>query len=306
MTIRLLRTLVAVAEHGTFSAAADKVFVTHAAVSQQMKALEEDWQIAIFDRTKRTPELTSIGRSLVEKAREVIKAYDNLVPSVLGDDGLSGDLRLGAVPTTLAGLTPMTISLLKSAFPDLHVAVQPGLTNSLLHQIERGHLDVAIISRPKLIPRGLNWAHIATEPLQLLASLETESDDPVYLLKSNPFIRFTRDAVVGSLIEGWLQDQKIDVHDSMELESLEAISTMVLCNLGVSIVPRRCFKAVSPLPLKRLDLTPNAPVRHLGLVSRSDYAKARVIQEVQGKFLEAVNIGRFPPQTFGTPIQSDN
>ncbi|MBC7281465.1 LysR substrate-binding domain-containing protein [Hoeflea sp.] len=296
MSIRLLKTLLAVAEHGTFSAAADSVFITHAAVSQQMKALEEEWKITIFDRSKRTPELTPVGRTLVAKAREVVRAYDNLVPSVLGDDGLKGDLMLGAVPTTLSGLAPMAISLLKASFPDLHVAVQPGLTNELLHQVERGNLDVAVISKPRLMPRGLNWLEIAVEPLQLLASLETESDDPVYLLKTNPFIRFTRNAVVGHLIETWLQDQKIDVRDSMELEGLEAISTMVLCNLGVSIAPRRSFQSANPLPLKRLAL-PNGPSRHLGLTSRADTTKSRVIEEIHGKLLEVVAIGGFPAGT---------
>lgn len=299
MSIRLLKTLLAVAEHGTFSAAADAVFITHAAVSQQMKALEDEWDIAIFDRSKRTPELTPIGRTLVEKAREVVRDYDNLLPSVLGDDGLKGDLMLGAVPTTLSGLAPMAISLLKTSFPELHVAVQPGLTNELLHQVERGHLDVAVISKPRVMPRGLNWLDIAVEPLQLLASQETESDDPVHLLRSNPFIRFTRDAVVGHLIETWLQDHKIDVRESMELEGLEAISTMVLCNLGVSIAPRRCFQSANPLPLKRLDL-PNGPVRHLGLTSRADTTKSRVIEEIHGKLLEAVALGAFPARKLRT------
>ena len=288
MSIRVLRTLIAVEENGTFSAAADAVFVTHAAVSQQMKTLEEEWGIKIFDRTKRTPVLTPLGRALVGKAREVVAAYDGLVPSVLGDDGLRGKLMLGAVPTTLIGLAPIAIAMLKQQFPDLHVSVQPGLTNELLHQVERGSLDAAIISKPNLLPRRLNWNQIATEPMQLLASTETESDDPVYLLKNNPFIRFSRNAVVGTMIEKWLQSKKIDVNDTMELEGLDAISSMVRCNLGVSIAPRSCVPAMSQPLLKRLSLGPDAPERQLGLISRDDSAKARVINETHARLLNAV------------------
>ncbi|NNJ73819.1 MAG: LysR family transcriptional regulator [Anderseniella sp.] len=288
MSIRVLRTLIAVEENGTFSAAADAVFVTHAAVSQQMKTLEAEWGLAVFDRTRRTPVLTPTGRALVSKAREVVAAYDALVPSVLGDDGLRGKLMLGAVPTTLTGLTPTAIAMLKEEFPDLHVSVHPGLTNELMLQVERGNLDAAIVSKPNLLPRRLNWQDIAAEPMQLLASTETESDDPVDLLQNNPFIRFSRNAVVGMMIEQWLQAHKIEVNDTMELEGLEAISSMVLRNLGVSIAPRSCVPAMNQLPLKRLSLGPQAPVRHLGLVSRDDSARTRVIDEMHARLLRAV------------------
>lgn len=288
MSIRVLRTLIAVEENGTFSAAADAVFVTHAAVSQQMKTLEQEWGVAVFDRTRRTPVLTPTGRALVSKAREVVAAYDALVPSVLGDDGLRGKLMLGAVPTTLTGLTPTAISMLKEEFADLHVSVYPGLTNELMLQVERGNLDAAIVSKPNLLPRRLNWQDIAVEPMQLLASTETDSNDPVHLLQHNPFIRFSRNAVVGMMIEQWLQAQKIEVNDTMELEGLEAISSMVLRNLGVSIAPRSCVPAINQLPLKRLSLGPQAPVRQLGLVSRDDSARTRVIDEMHARLVRAV------------------
>ncbi len=288
MSIRVLRTLIAVEENGTFSAAADAVFVTHAAVSQQMKTLEEEWGVAVFDRTRRTPVLTPTGRALVSKAREVVAAYDAMVPSVLGDDGLRGKLMLGAVPTTLTGLTPTAISMLKEEFADLHVSVCPGLTNDLMLQVERGNLDAAIVSKPNLLPRRLRWQDVATEPMQLLASTQTDSDDPVHLLQHNPFIRFSRNAVVGMMIEQWLQAQKIEVNDTMELEGLEAISSMVLRNLGVSIAPRSCVPAINQLPLKRLSLGPQAPVRQLGLVSRDDSARTRVIDEMHARLLAAV------------------
>ena len=299
MSIRMLKTLIAVDENGTFSAAASAVFVTHAAVSQQMKALEESYNIAIFDRSKRTPVLTPVGRALVLRARKIIQDYDNLLPSVTEDDGLMGDFYLGAVPTTLTGLVPLSVSILKNAFPSLHIHIVPGLSHDLLRNMERGSLDAAIISKLSPINKMHQWHDIAFEPLELLTSEELVSNDPVYLLKNNPFIRFSREAVVGKFIDTWLQDQNIIVTDIMELESLEAISSMVLSNLGVSIVPKRCVQNMNPLPLKRIELSVNAPIRQLGIISPINTIKPRVIEEVHKVLLEAVKIGHFtktPPR----------
>ena len=289
----MLKTLIAVDENGTFSAAADAVYVTHAAVSQQMKALEEMWEVTIFDRSKRTPVLTPLGRALVAKSREIVRDYDNIVPFVTGDDGLAGDLRLGVVPTTLTGLVPLSISILKSVFPNLHIHVVPGLTHDLLRNMQRGSLDAAIISKHGPVQKIHQWNHIATEPLVLLASEDLEGDDPVHLLKNNPFIRFSRDAVVGEIIETWLQNQNIVVTDVMELEGLEAISSMVLSNLGVSIIPRSCVQNMNPLPLKRILLSEKGPERELGLICPSNTTKSRVLDEVHKVLLEAVEIGHF-------------
>lgn len=297
MSIRLLKTLIAVEDCGTFSAAANAVFVTHAAVSQQMKALEEMWEVTLFDRSKRTPILTPIGRALVAKARNIVWDYDNLVSSVTGDDGLSGELYLGAVPTTLTGLVPLSISFLKNEFPNLHVRVVPGLTHELVRKVERGSLDAAIVSKFSPIQKSLLWSDIASEPLELLASENLHSNDPIVLLKNNPFIRFSRDAVVGEMIENWLQGQNIAVTDIMELQGLEAISSMVLSNLGVSIVPKSCVQTMNPLPLKRLPLPNESPVRQLGLLSPEKTTKSRVLDEMQKALLKAVDIGHFtkPP-----------
>ena len=301
MSIRVLKTLIAVADHGTFSAASEAVFVTHAAVSQQMKALESNWDVVIFDRSKRTPELTPIGLQLVAKAREVVRSYDNIVPSVLGDDGLTGELYLGAVPTTLTALLPLAISALKRCWPKLHIRVVPGLTHELMRQLERGALGAALISRPASLTDAYHWTEIAAEPFELLASMDTVSDDPLHLLEKYPFIRFSREAVVGMQIENWLVEHKVRVSDIMELDGLEAISSMVLSNLGVSIAPRPCVESYNPLPLRRLPLPLNAPVRRLGLISRKDAPKGRVIDEVCRVLLEAVAIGKFAPVFQGEP-----
>lgn len=295
MSIRTLRTLIAVADHGTFSAAADAVFVTHAAVSQQMKALEEQWQVALFDRSRRTPVLTPLGRALVHKAREVVRAYDNILLSVTGGDWLNGELTLGAVPTAITGLVPSALAMLKRDYPDLHIRVVAGLANEMIPQLDRGALDAAILTRPHMInPRHI-WKDIALEPLELIVARELESDDPLALLRTHPFIRYSRQAFVGEIIENWLQKKGLKVRDSMELANLESIGGMVVANLGVSIVPRSCVSAPNPLPVRWIPLGPGGPTRSLGLLTRADSVKMRMFDILHERLLDAVAAGSFSP-----------
>lgn len=280
MTIRLLRTLVAVADTKTFSAAASVVHVTHAAVSQQMRTLEADLGITLFDRSKRTPVLTPVAMEVVRKARVLIDDYDNLVPSVLSDDGLSGEITFGALPTTLTGLTPQMMVVLKAKFPEINMRIRPGLTAPLLSDIERGTIDAAVLTKPHSLPIGIAFRELVHEPLQLIASTQEPGDDPVELLTKRPFIRFNRNAVVGTLIDNWILAKRVSVTETMELDSLEAIASMVHANLGVSIVPKRAVQPQDNISLKRLSLGPDAPTRCLGLAFREDHVKTRVIDEL--------------------------
>lgn len=280
MTIRLLRTLVAVADAKTFSAAADVVHVTHAAVSQQMRSLEADLGLELFNRTTRTPELTPVALQVVEKARKLIEDYDNLVPSVLSDGGLTGAFTLGAVPTTLTGLAPQGLAALKKKFPKIGLHIRPGLSQNLLAELERGALDAAIVVKPHLMPVGLEFRELSCEKLQLIAAQQEPINDTVTLLQERPFIRFSRSAVVGTLIDNWILSRRLRVRESMELDSLEAITSMVHENLGVSIVPRLAVPPPRGLTVKCLDLGEDAPRRSVGLAYRKDHIKTRATTEV--------------------------
>ena len=280
MSLRRLRTLVAIAETDTFSAAADVVHITHAAVSQQMQALEDELGVKLFDRDTRTPKLTPAGRQIVAKAQKLISDYDNLVPSVLNDDGLHGVIKLGVLRTTLTGLVPQAMAALKQKYPEIGLHLRPGLTATLLAEVERNNLDAAITTKPHLLPAGVVFRELAVEPMQLIAAIEETSDDPMALLKTRPFIRFDRTAVVGALIENWILSKRIQVNEMMELDSPEAIASMVHANLGVSIVSDLVVTPPEAIPVKRLSLGPDAPERTLGLVHREDQLKTRALDEL--------------------------
>ena len=293
MSIRALRTLLAIHRHGSFRAAADAENLTPAAVSQQMRNLEASWGLDLFERTRRSPRLTEAGLALAGEAAPVLAAYDALPDKVRAGDGMSGDLVLGAVPTTLTGLVPLALSRLRTSYPAIRVRVVPGLSNRLLLDLDRRQLDAAIISRPDVLPPSLRFARVATEELVLLVGRDVADAPPETLLRSQPFIRFNRDAVVGRMIEAWLQRRGIRVTDTMELEGLEAISSMVASGLGISIVPRRCVREPRHLPLRTIPLGVDAPRRVLGLVGRADSPRTGAIKAAAVAFRDAVSIGEF-------------
>lgn len=297
MSIRALRTLISVHRHGSFRAAAEAEHLTPAAVSQQMRNLETSWNLEIFERSQRTPRLTETGLALVSEASIVVAAYDTLADKVSARDKISGELILGAVPTTLTGLVPLALSHLKVLHPSLQIRIVPGLSNQLLLQLDRGQIHAAVISRPEVLSTSLTFSKIATEELVLLVPETKLQQSPQDLLRSQPFIRFNRDAVVGRQIEAWLQKNNILVNDAMELEGLEAISSMVAAELGISIVPKRCIAESDHLSLKTMSLGKNAPKRSLGLVRRNDSAKGKVIGAAEAAFLKAIEIGQFTPQS---------
>lgn len=177
--------------------------------------------------------------------------------------------------------------------PSIGVRSVPDLSNQLLLQIERGQIHAAVISKPEVLPKSLSFSKITTEDLVLLAAESSEDLPAMELLQSQPFIRFNRDAVVGRQIEAWLQNNGIVVNDVMELEGLEAISSMVAAGFGISVVPNRCIVESDHLPLTRKPLGDDSPSRLLGLVSSIYSPKAMVTKAVEAALSKAVSIGEF-------------
>src|SRR3712207_1850582 len=148
MSLKALRTLLAIARHGTFARAADAVGLTQSAVSLQVKALEDQFGAQLFDRTRRQPTLTEAGRIVLARAEEVLALYDR-IPDALSDErALAGRLRLGAVQTALSGPVPDALLLLRRAHPRLRVHVAAGMSAELARRVSAGGVDGSIPPRP--------------------------------------------------------------------------------------------------------------------------------------------------------------
>ena len=272
MTIRRFKTLVAIAELGTFSEAAKAEYLTPSAVSQQMRALEDELRVSLFDRSKRPPELNPTGYALVPKARELIRVYEDLRPELNNQQVQVQNLTIGTVATSMSVLMPMALKHLRASHDRLHVRVYPALSDDLYAQVDRGFLDAAVISEPVTVYEHLVWRPFTEEPYVVLVNSDAAGDEPRELLTSQPFIRFARKAWVGRAVDQWLLAKGIRVNESMELDTLEAVSAMVKNSLGVSIVPTPCCGIEDPSRLKTISLGVDAPKRVLGVLYRKDSA----------------------------------
>lgn len=297
MSLTLLKTLIAIADTGSFSAAANVVCVTQAAVGQQMQRLEGTLGVKLFDRTGKSPKLTALGHTVVSRARETIQSYDTLLDGLTGDARLTGELTVGAIPSLISALVPRSIRRLVATYPDLHTRVVPGLNEDLLEQVERGAVDAAIMSAPSYLSHHLTWRPFATETFVLITAPEVTETDPLNILRDMPYIRHQRRTVAGGLVDAWLLENNITVRAAMEMDSLETVSSMVAHNLGVSVVPNSCvpdtvFSTLRKRPLGDLGSEPVSRV--LGILTPAECPKIQLVnalfEEIKATVTEHADI----------------
>lgn len=280
MSIALFKTLIAIADHGSFSNAANAINITQAAVGQQMRRLEGSLGVELFNRSQKTPQLNALAHALVPKARALVHSYETILDDITGEGQLYGELTLGAVPSAIRALVPLSVRELVQIYPQLLIRVVPGLTSEMLEQVERNAIDCAIISAPGNLDTHLRWQPFAEEELILLTSTEVKMKDPLKILARHPYIRHTRRAAVGLLAAQWLSDHNIGVRVSMEMESIESLTSMVAHNLGVSIVPDMSVPDAIFANLKKVRLPGPRQSRVLGVVSRADNSKIRLVEKL--------------------------
>ncbi|MFL1516078.1 LysR family transcriptional regulator [Pseudomonas prosekii] len=235
--LRELKTFIAVTRYGTFAAAGMHIGLTQSAVSAQIRNLEQALGIRLFDRTGRQALLNAAGQRALPMAREMLETFARMAVS----DDVSeyrGELKIGAVATVQTGLLPHALLRLRQQAPLLEAKLVPGVSLSLLSQVDTGEVDLAILIKPPFeLPKELSAQVIRKEPFVLIVPQDLPGDDPLRLLAEHPHVRYDRNSFGGRLVTRFLREQQVDVHVALELDELEAIVKMVECGLGVSLLP---------------------------------------------------------------------
>jgi len=268
---------VTVVECGSVAEAARRLNITPTALAQRISSLEAEFGCPLVVRSGRTVRPTEGGLRLAAGARNLQRSLRELRAAVLGND-VPMQFRLGSISTALAGWLPRRLEALVRRHPEVDIHIEAGVSRDLYHALLHDRLDVALIVAPPFeLPKSLSWRMVREERLIVLAHKRFEHAEPLALLASEPLIRYDRQNWGGSLADQYLQAQRIQPRERVELDELQALELLVGLGLGVSLVPD--WARASPLPenLVALQLPGDAPNRAIGLAWPTGSAHASFV-----------------------------
>ena len=283
LDLDLLRTFAAVAETGSFTAAAGRVSRTQSAVSMQVKRLEETLGRRVFERTSRSLALTGEGRILVDYARRMLTLNDESLQR-LARPFVAGHVRLGVTEYFVPGELPNLLARFAAAHPGVQLDVRMGLSRELRAELQAGRLDAAIVRlegkrdpaplwrEPQVWAAAAAWEEPAAAPLPLVVL------PPGCVLREFAMEtlrrrhRAWRIAYVGS--------------------SMASVQAAVVAGLGVSILARSSVTdAMRELPRGRR--WPDPGPLQVGVV-RGKGANAEIVSALESVLREVLGASRRP------------
>jgi len=291
MNLRDLKYIIAVAETCHFGKAAERCFVSQPTLSGQIKKLEDELGVAIFERTQRSVQVTPIGETILEHARQIMEQAEIIEQLAQAQqDPLAGPLRVGAIPTLSPYLMPLILLPLKQQHPQMKLVLSEELTDTLLARLRNHEIDAALLATP-----------VEEQDLEALPLF----DEPFWLAypRQHPFYakeKITRrdlDSVnLLLLAEGHcLAQQAMDVCHLKEREqhgemadlraaSLETLIQLVGAGFGCTLIPALAMRGswttdsgVVAQPLELRDA-----YRRVSLVFRHSYPRQQALKAFAG------------------------
>ncbi len=279
MNLRDLRYLVALADHRHFGRAAEACFVSQPTLSTQIRKLEDELEVELFERSPRHIMLTDVGARVVERARVVLRETEQIREIARRtQDPEAGSLRLGLFPTLGPYLLPHVVQRIRASYPRLELLLVEEKTEDVLRGLREGSLDAGILALP------VHDDQLHVEPL---------FDEPFVLAvpMAHP-LAASDQAVAADVMEGeslllledghCLRDQALAVchlagaaeRAGFRATSLETLRQMVAAGVGMTLLPMLAVRPPVPMSndMRLIPFTAPVPTRQIAMVWRKTSA----------------------------------
>ena len=284
MTIIQLEYLLAVANCGSFSQAAEHCFVTQPSLSMQVKALEEELGVVLLDRSKKPVIPTEAGEVVLAQARETLRAYGGIREAVAELKGeTAGKLRLGVIPTIAPYLLHKFIPAFVRDFPKVELEISEMITADIVEALKRDRIDAALVAsgtcgegiQEQELFNDRFYAYVSPEnPLYERSNVRIEDIDVKDLV-----ILSAGNCMRDQILELCQAKREMPARYSFESGSLDTLMRIVDCTSCLTIVPEM---AVEFIPADRLDrlkpLAKGATSRKIAVAVRRTYVKSSIIR----------------------------
>tara|TARA_R110000868_G_scaffold189695_2_gene433101 strand:+ start:148385 stop:149260 length:876 start_codon:yes stop_codon:yes gene_type:complete len=282
MNLRDLQYFISVAEHNHFGKAAKASFVSQPALSMQLKKLEEELGVELFERTNKSVMITPVGKEILVRAKSILQTSKEIKEVALTyQDPFAGPLKLGAFPTLAPYYLPKIIPHISKLHKDLRLFLIEEKTDILIEQLTNGDIDAAFLALPvqnenlECIELFSDEFYLATASNHSYAnkkslSLNDLKGDCLLLLKDGHCLR--NQALDVCSLTGMC------VQQDFQATSLETLRQMVANNIGMTLMPKIAMQKNDGLSY--IKFSQNPPSRKIGLFFRKTSPRKACIESI--------------------------
>lgn len=251
-----LQTFIAVAEKNSFSEAAKKLFVTQPTITSQIKALEEELQTKLFERTTKTVKLTQSGEILLKYAKDIVQLSSLARKEILKiEEKIYGDLKIGCSLTIGEYILPHFLKRFKEKYPLIHMQAKISNSASIIHHIKDQVVHVGLIET-SIHDKQIVMHPILEDELCLVTKVDyfpfPEKQISLDQIKNIPLIIRESGSGTREVVEQHLERAGVSFHDLnivMEVGSTEAVKAVVESGLGASFISKTAIMKEKQLGL---------------------------------------------------------
>jgi len=294
MNLRDLDYICAVADHKHFGRAAESCHVSQPTLSGQIKKLEAQLGVTLFERGHKGIRVTAIGEDIIQIAREARDAAKRIKSvAAAAQDPLAGNISLGLIPTIAPYLIPLFVGKIQTAMPKIAVDYREDITDRLNEALLQGELDIAVLATPPE-EDSLTAIELYSEPFWLLFPDDHELGD----LKKASMKDVKEDDVL-LLTEGHcFRDQALSIcrpahkrrRQSLRATSLETLINLVASGQGVTLVPALAMRGgwSKDLGLMSHELTDKGAERKIYLTYRKRFPRIEAVKALAALIQEGL------------------